>query len=29
MEASSAEKGPLEGKPKKLISALTSWEGAK
>lgn len=28
VEASSAGKqGPLEGKPKKMISALTSWEG--
>lgn len=27
VEASSKEKGPLEGKPKKMISALTSWEG--
>ena len=27
VEASSAGKGPLEGKPKKTISALTSWEG--
>lgn len=29
VEASSAEKGPLEGKPAKLISALTSWEGGR
>lgn len=28
VEASSAGKqGPLEGKPKKMISARTSWEG--